>query len=110
MSMSIPETTAAQPSAHEALARDLATLAAQKRAWATMPVAKKIDLLGQVKSATLGAAERWVKAAVRAKGIPEGSPLAGEEWSSGPWAVLYGLSQFTKTLEQIARRGRAHIE
>jgi aldehyde dehydrogenase (NAD(P)+) len=110
MSISIPQTTAAQPSAHEALARDLATLAAQKQAWATLPVTNKIELLEQVKKATLDVAERWVATALRAKGIPERSPLAGEEWSSGPWALLYGLSQLVRTLGQIARRGRVHVD
>jgi aldehyde dehydrogenase (NAD(P)+) len=110
MSFAIPETIAARPSPHEALARDLATLAEQKQAWATLPVRKKIELLEKVKQATVGVAERWVDAAVRAKAIPPGSPLAGEEWASGPWALLYGLTQLVTSLQQIARHGRRPID
>ena len=110
MSIAIPETVAAHPTAHESLARDLATLDAQKQAWAVLPIVKKIELLEQVKKATLDVAERWVTAAVRAKGIPDDSPLVGEEWSSGPWAVLYGLGQYLKTLDEIAKHGRGHVK
>jgi aldehyde dehydrogenase (NAD(P)+) len=109
MSIAIPETATSQQPAQEALTRELATLASQKQAWATLPVSKKIELLRQVKRATLDVADRWVAAAVRAKGIPDGSPLVGEEWSSGPWAILYAITQYVNTLEAIAKRGRAHI-
>ncbi len=109
MAMAIPQTAAAHPTANDALDRVLEDLAAQKQAWVALPVQQKIELLGQVKRATADVAERWVQAATRAKQIPEGSPLAGEEWSSGPWALLYGLSQYIHTLEDIARHGRPRL-
>jgi aldehyde dehydrogenase (NAD(P)+) len=78
-------------------------LDAHKQAWAALPPGKKSELFAEVKRATARVAEPWVQAAVRAKGIPDGSPLAGEEWASGPWALLCGLTQYMKTL----RRDRA---
>ena len=44
-----------------------------------------------------------VEAAVRAKGIPPGSPLAGEEWLSGPYALLYGINEIERTMQALAR-------
>ena len=52
-------------------------------------------------------AERWVAAAVSA---PRASPRArrspARSGSSGPWALLYGLSQYIHTLAEIERHGR----
>ena len=107
--IAIPQTAAAKPTAHDALENDLQALASQKHAWAVLPLARKIALFEQVKRDTAKVAARWVAAALRAKGIPEDSPLAGEEWSSGPWALLYGLSQYIRTLGEIAKDGRPHI-
>jgi hypothetical protein len=91
MTNDIPQTTAAHPSDRAALERDLQVLDGRKQAWAVLPPGRKSELLAEVKRATARVAERWVQAAVRAKGIPDGSPLAGEEWVSGPWALLCGL-------------------
>ena len=107
--ITIPQTAAAHPTTNDALEAALAGLAAEKQVWAALPVPRKIALFEQVKRATAGVAERWVAAATRAKQIPEGSPLAGEEWSSGPWALLYGLSQYIHTLGEIARTGRPQV-
>src|SRR5579859_7325648 len=109
MSIVIPQTLAARPTAHTALERDLETLAENKRKWTELPVGRKIELLEAVKRATAGAAVDWVEAAVRAKGIPEGSPLAGEEWSSGPWALLYGINRYIESLREIEKHGRPRI-
>ena len=108
--IAIPQTAAANPTANDALEQDLKALSSQKQAWAVLPIARKIALLEQVKRDTAKVAARWVAAAVRAKGIPEDSPLAGEEWSSGPWAVLYGLSQYIRTLGEILREGHPHVD
>jgi aldehyde dehydrogenase (NAD(P)+) len=109
MSIVIPQTAAARPTAHAALERDLRALAENKQAWAELPVGQKAELLERVRRETARAASAWVEAAVRAKGIPEGSPLAGEEWSSGPWALLYGLNRYIESLREIEKHGRIRI-
>jgi hypothetical protein len=109
MTIAIAQTAAAHPSERAALERDLQVLDAHKRAWATLPPIKKRELFAEVKRATARVAEPWVQAAVRAKGIPGGSPLAGEEWASGPWAMLCGLTQYIKTLGEIAQHGRPRV-
>jgi len=110
MSILIPQTAAAHPTANAALQRDLEAIHAHKDAWVKLPIAKKIELLEEVKRETASAAEKWVDAALRAKGIRADSPLAGEEWSSGPWALLYGLNQYIKSLREIAQHGRPRIK
>jgi len=82
---------------------DLATLAAHKDEWARLPVPEKIRLLRAVRAGVARVADRWVDAAVRAKGIPAGSPWAGEEWMSGPYSLLFGIGALERTLERLAR-------
>ena len=82
---------------------DLATLVAHKDEWARLPVPEKIRLLRAVRAGVARVADRWVDAAVRAKGIPAGSPWAGEEWMSGPYSLLYGIAALERTLERLAR-------
>ncbi len=109
MSILFPQTAAAHATDHPELEHDLEALAAHKQVWATLPLIHKIELLEALKRGTAQVADQWVQAAVRAKGIPEGSPLAGEEWASGPWALLYGINQYIRTLGQIARNGKPSI-
>jgi aldehyde dehydrogenase (NAD(P)+) len=53
-------------------------------------------------------AARWTAVACHAKGIA-GTPQEGEESISGPWAVLYALNRYIRTLDQIAATGRPRI-
>ena len=76
--------------------------------WAGLPPAQKARLLAEVAAATAGVATRWTAVAAEAKGIA-GTPLAGEEAVSGPWAVLYALNRYIRTLDQIAATGRPQI-
>jgi len=83
--------------------RTLEILAAHKDEWARLPIRRKIQYLEQLRIKTDEVAERWVNAAVRAKRIPVDSPLVGEEWISGPWALLKGVSVLIRTLTSIER-------
>jgi len=83
--------------------QDLATLSTHKAEWARLPVTDKVDLLRALRPRAAALADRWVEAAVRAKGIPPGSPWAGEEWMSGPYALLYGIGALERTVEALAR-------
>jgi aldehyde dehydrogenase (NAD(P)+) len=82
---------------------DLALLAAHKDEWARLPLPEKIGLLRAVRAGVARVAERWVDVAVRAKGIPDGSPWAGEEWMSGPYSLLFAIAALERTLERLAR-------
>ena len=88
---------------------DLQTLCAGKAVWARLPVARKIAMLDGVKRNVHALAGDWVRAACNAKGLLQDSPLAGEEWISGPWAVLYALNRYRRTLAHIDIRGEPKL-
>ncbi|WP_412061043.1 aldehyde dehydrogenase family protein [Rubrivirga sp. IMCC45206] len=79
----------------------LADLSAHATEWARLPVARKVALLEGLRPRILDAATRWVTAASRAKGLAVGSPLRGEEWSSGPWALASYVAPLATTLRHI---------
>ena len=87
---------------------DLATLDANKHDWAKTPVAKRIALLQAVKDALMPVAEGWATTAARKKRIPAGSPLLGEEWITGPYAVMAGCNGLMETLSQM--EGKTFLE
>ena len=74
---------------------------AAKDAWATASLDERIELLETLRVNTLRVAEDWVAAAVRAKGIPVGAPVSGEEWVSGPWALMEGIQTMKGTLQAL---------
>lgn len=77
--------------------------------WVRMPLGEKRMLLRSVRAATLEAAPAWVEAACVVKGIDPRTPVAGEEWSSGPYAVITATSALEKTL-RLVERGRSPID
>ncbi len=77
-------------------------LRAHADAWARLGIAGKIRHLRAMRARTIEVADRWVALAADAKGIA-GTPLAGEEWLSGPWPLLTAIDRLTATLGAIAR-------
>ena len=84
---------------------DLQTLKDAKDTWARLAAGRKAAMLGTVKQRVYRAASEWVRLATQAKGLVRGSSLAGEEWISGPWAVLYAINRYVRTLRAIAIDG-----
>ncbi|MUL64600.1 aldehyde dehydrogenase [Mycobacterium sp. CBMA 234] len=74
--------------------------------WAATALADRAALLRRTHTAVAGQAEAWATTAVRIKQLPEVSPLAGEEWSAGPYATLWGLAAAAETLERLVSGGR----
>lgn len=85
----------------------LASLTAAKDAWADTSVEERIAVLEDVKTCTSKVAEAWALLAARKKLLPEGSPLAGEEWISGPYAVISACDALLTTLRGM--EGRAFL-
>ncbi len=84
--------------------RSLSELRDGATRWIALPPGAKAALFERVRDATYAQAERWANAAADAKGVA-GTPLAGEELISGPWAVLYALNRYVRTLRDIERFG-----
>jgi aldehyde dehydrogenase (NAD(P)+) len=84
-----------------ALDTDVAALPAAAGGWATAPLAEKRRLLEAVRGATAAVADEWVRVCCQGKGIATGSPAAGEEWMSGPYAVLASVAALIRLLEGL---------
>lgn len=84
----------------------LARLRVTKRTWVALPVAEKAALVTQLVQDVARVAPRWVAAAAAAKGLAADSPLVGEEWAAGPWALLYAANHYARSLREIARDGK----
>lgn len=78
-------------------------LAKGELAWARTSLARRRELLVRFQQLVAENAEDWVAAATRIKGLPEGSPLVGEEWISGPWATLAYVDALLATLGRLER-------
>lgn len=87
----------------------LARLHARRAEWAQLPVAARIALLQAVRERIAGAAPRWIALSDEAKGVAPDSPPEGEEWTSGPWALLATCDHLLLTLNGIARDGKPPI-
>jgi aldehyde dehydrogenase (NAD(P)+) len=97
----MPQLAAVEPFEHQALDRAIAELKVGKDTWARTVVPERIALLDEIKDATMSVAESWTTTATRKKLIPPGSPLAGEEWLSGPYALLAACNALIETLARM---------
>lgn len=89
------------PDLQAAYDTDLAALDAAKHSWAKTSLAKRIEVLNAIKDSLMKVSDDWAQAAGREKGIPEGSPLLGEEWISGPYAVMSCCNGLIETLSKM---------
>jgi hypothetical protein len=86
---------------HAALDRAVADLRAGSSEWAGLALAEKIGLLDRLKPRVMAEAEGMVAATQRAKGIDPSSLWAAEDWLSGPWAFLQGVTSLLTTLRRV---------
>ena len=87
---------------HPHIDEALKVLQAHKRRWATLPLDRRIDYLDEMRSRVARLARPWVEAAVAAKGLSMDHPLAGEEWTSGPFPFLTVLNDLEVTLLRLS--------
>jgi aldehyde dehydrogenase (NAD(P)+) len=80
----------------------LDTLTSNKQRWARLPIVDKIAYLDGIKSNTVRLARPWVEAGVRAKGLRMDEPLAGEEWTGGPFAILWLIRDLRTSLVRLS--------
>ena len=89
--------------------RELAELHEAAPRWAALPVLAKIALLQSVAQNAAHQAVRWSEAGAAAKGLT-GTPLAGEESISGPWALIRSLNLYIETLHEIEKYGSPQLD
>ncbi len=83
----------------------LASLHRGEKVWAGTPLGRRRELLDRMHGLVGRHAQAWVDAAAGLKGLPTDSPLVGEEWISGPWAMLTGLGTLAASLAALENGG-----
>ena len=81
----------------------------KKNEWATLAITEKIKLLLEVRKNVGKYAQEWVDLSVKGKQMEPGSPLAGEEWSSGPWVFASTINNYIETLKAINSGNKAKL-
>ncbi|HEY5854314.1 MAG TPA: aldehyde dehydrogenase family protein [Aldersonia sp.] len=74
-----------------------------EKAWAATSLAQRREMLAELRKTLADVAGEWVQIACDIKQIPNGSPLVGEEWISGPWAILSFTAAMMDTLAKLDR-------
>ncbi|MDQ1551469.1 MAG: hypothetical protein QOD50_891, partial [Actinomycetota bacterium] len=80
----------------------IARLAGNEKSLGALSVADRAKLVDRVHTAVADAAADWVAAASRIKLLDADSPYVGEEWISGPYAVLASLAVLSGALKAIS--------
>ena len=86
---------------HKVLDQAISVLSSNSQVWARTSVKDRIAILTAIKDRLIEVAEPWAQTAARHKQIPEGSPLVGEEWISGPYTVMAACNGLITTLSQM---------
>jgi aldehyde dehydrogenase (NAD(P)+) len=97
-----------QDPAFASLDADLSALRGGAGPWAQLPTANRVQILAGIKDRLMKVAPAWVAEAARQKQIPADSPLVGEEWISGPYAVMAACNHLMVTLSQM--QGKAFLD
>jgi acyl-CoA reductase-like NAD-dependent aldehyde dehydrogenase len=92
-----------------ALDESLGDLAAHRDSWLKEDIESRIVLLDRMIGETYAVAADWVEAECERKGVPIGSPAAGEEWFAGPLIVVRHLRLLRDTLRAVARHGHPDL-
>lgn len=102
--------TATLPAAEAAtIDQALAELTAGVQAWKACGLRQRRDLIQRVHEAAGTHAEAWVSAASVYKRLPDGSQLRGEEWTSGPYAVLTATAVLAESIAAL-EAGRSPVD
>lgn len=105
-SAKIPEAKASVPPTSEAdMTEALETLSTRKQEWLEMSLRERIGLLRGLLDTTEAVSQRWVDAALVAKGITPRTPHEGEEWLGGPSVTLRNIQLLLRSLGDIERHG-----
>ena len=109
-SFQFPGATSGQTASDQAtMDAAVQTLQAHKDAWVNVSVRERIALIDRIMRDFHALQGRWVAACLQAKGLTAQAPAAGEEWATGPYALLKHLRQLRSSLSDIARYGSPRI-
>ncbi len=83
----------------QTLEATLQKLQARKSDWPTVSLEERIRFLEAMIAGIVAVAPAWVKTSCTIKGIDPTGNLAGEEWTTGPVALVMQLQQWIYTLQ-----------
>src|SRR5919108_2944029 len=106
-----PQAAAApvHPTTQRQLDEAVARLREAAPAFARLPIPDRIALARSMQAGYVRVAEQMVRAACSAKGIPTGTPVEAQEWSTGPWPVIRQLRLIVESLTALQRTGNTPI-
>lgn len=80
----------------------IARLRSARAEWSATDLEERASLIEAIGRSTASIAEGWAEASARGKRIPSSSQLAGEEWLTGPYALIAYCNKLGPRLRQIA--------
>ncbi|MEV7693758.1 aldehyde dehydrogenase family protein [Microbacterium sp. NPDC089189] len=93
------------PDGHEQLDHHIGVLRTGAAGWAALSLTRRAEVLERIHAGVGDVAATWADVAAASKGLAPGHPLRGEEWLSGPYAVLGALDGYIATLRRLAAGG-----
>ena len=99
-----PEVPALPAQRQVELDEAVAELRQNAASWAKTSITERIELLKATKTSLMQCAAAWAQIAARKKQIPDGAAIAGEEWISGPYAVMAACNGLIETLSNVEAR------
>ncbi|WP_280267291.1 aldehyde dehydrogenase family protein [Nocardia wallacei] len=87
----------------------IAALGRGEIAWSRASLPHRRQLLERLHANTATHADEWVATAARIKGLPADSKLIGEEWASGPYALLTAIAALVETVRAL-ENGRSPVD
>ncbi len=106
----IPQAAGSMPASTQAqMDAAIAAVKASAAGWVALPVAERIRLLERTLAATVEVSDRWVAAALKAKGLSTDAPQGGEEWLGGPLVTIRNLRLLIQSLREIEQHGLPQV-
>ena len=102
-------TTTTTTPAFPELDRALSALRAGAPQWAALSLENRIELLEAMRPLIAQHAQAWAQAGSSAKELAPGSALRGEEWITGPYALLYAVNRYLRTLRSLRDHGYVEL-
>ncbi len=81
---------------------NLELLSRHKQLWAQADVGARLSILARIRDDVNLVAQDWVEAAASKKGLAVDAPQVGEEWLSGPYALITYCNALMETLSKVA--------
>ena len=88
---------------HATLDAIVADLNAHAGEWVALPFPEKVAMLERLRPRILAEADAMVRETQRAKGIDPSTSWGAEDWMSGPWAFLQGVTALLTTLHRVQK-------